>query len=114
MSEKSVRLENLTSVGARCEGGCGMARSTKEQHLSAKISCQERDTSLFFPCYWQEKASLMTAPSPMVKLCSAARRGRPSPIACQIEIASAKCAESRRKDGPGNCNRPGHQLRPRI
>ncbi len=26
----------------------------------------------------------------------------------------AKCAENGRKDGPGNCNRPGHLLRPRI
>jgi hypothetical protein len=27
----SVRVENLTSVGARCEGVCGMARSIREQ-----------------------------------------------------------------------------------
>jgi hypothetical protein len=31
MSEKSVRLEILTSVGARCEGVSGMARSAREQ-----------------------------------------------------------------------------------
>ncbi len=31
MSEKWVRLENLTSVGARCEGVSGMARSAREQ-----------------------------------------------------------------------------------
>jgi hypothetical protein len=31
-----------------------MVRSTREQNLSAKISCQERAISLFFSCYWQE------------------------------------------------------------
>jgi hypothetical protein len=31
VSEKSLRLENLTSVGARCEGVCGIARSIREQ-----------------------------------------------------------------------------------
>ena len=45
---KSVRLENLSLVGAPCEGICGTVRSIREQNLSAKISCQERDTSLFF------------------------------------------------------------------
>jgi hypothetical protein len=31
VSEKSLKLENLTSVGARCEGVCGIARSVREQ-----------------------------------------------------------------------------------
>ena len=62
-----------------------MVRSTRAQILSAKISCQERDRSLFFSRYLQEKGSLMTAPSPVVKIFSEAR---PAPVACQIEIAS--------------------------
>jgi hypothetical protein len=51
VSEKSARVDDLTSVGARGEGICGMVRSTREQNLSAKISCQERATSLFFPLF---------------------------------------------------------------
>jgi hypothetical protein len=31
VSEKSIRLDNLTLAGARCEGVCGMARSIREQ-----------------------------------------------------------------------------------
>jgi hypothetical protein len=32
----------------------------------------------------------------------------------RCKLHQAKCAESRRKDGPGNCNLPGHLLRPTI
>ena len=49
MSGKSARIDDLTSVGARGEGICGMVRSTRAQNLSAKISCQERAASLIFP-----------------------------------------------------------------